>query len=364
MQDGVQEFRITRYAFPRDRVIGDSHVTYDMNYVGALELTDNQGLVGLGFFFSLMEPLPSESELTKLFRGEYMPGIVGRMAESLIHRVAHPSGGNVTPSTYSLHQAIDQALWDLAAQKAGVPLYRYLGGEDRMVQVYASGCCFPLSEDDMYAFYDSVRAYGCKAYKVKVGHPDMEWDLRRLAIVREVVGPEPLMMVDANEAWSPSEAIRRVKTYADKGFPIYWVEDPIQRYDIAGLKEFKQACPETLTNSGEYLDISGKRNLVEQRAADVINIHGDISGALRMGWVCAEYDTPISLGNTPMELGAHIAAALPDVLTTEVSFQNQHEMLSEKLIVEDGFIALPEVPGHGLKLSVDAQSELRQPEAL
>ena len=363
MQHAVETFRITRYAFPRDRVIGDSQLSYDMNHFGALELIDVQGMVGLGFFFSHIDPLIPESDLTKVFRERHMPAIAGHPPESLLHRVPDPQTARDESLPYSIYQAIDQALWDLAAQRAAMPLYRYLGGDDPRVPVYASGCCFPLTEEQLVEFYTRVKGFGCSAYKVKVGHPDVEWDLRRLSIVRDTVGTDATLMADANEAWRGEEAARRLQTYADNGFELFWIEDPVKRDDIDGMRAVRTAAPDIRLNLGEYLDMSGKRDLIERGVADIVNIHGDISGGLRIGWFAAEHHTPISLGNTPMELGAHIAAALPNAIMTEVSFHNTDDILSEKLTVQDGYITLSDRPGHGLKLSAEARMELRQAES-
>ena len=363
MQHVVDTFRITRYAFPRDRVIGDSQISYSMNHFAALELVDAQGMVGLGFFFSHIDALSPESDLNRIFRDQYMPGIVGQLPEALLNRVADPNGVRSDILPYSVYQAIDQALWDLAAQRAGMPLYRYLGGENRKVPVYASGCCFPLSDDELAEFYTRVACFGCSAYKVKVGHPDVEWDLRRLSIVRDIVGPEARLMADANEAWSGEEAVQRLKTYADNGFNLYWIEDPVKRDDIDGMQAIGQAVPDVRLNLGEYLDISGKRDLIGRGVVDIVNIHGELSGGLRIGWFAAEHNIQVSLGNTPMEIGAHLSAALPNIVATEVSFQNTHDILTAKITVEDGCIVLPDVPGHGLQLSAEAKMELRQAES-
>lgn len=91
----------------------------------------------------------------------------------------------------------------------------------------------------------------------------------------------------------------------------------------------------------------------------MINIHGDISGALKTGWLCAEHGLPISLGNTPMELGAHIASALPEVLYTEHSLLNMDRIVEQPLHISQGHIMLTEKPGHGFSLSEAAVQEFR-----
>ena len=170
-------------------------------------------------------------------------------------------------------------------------------------------------------------------------------------------------MADANEAWSPKESIRRLHAYYDAGIQLYWIEDPCLRDDFAGLRTISEAVPFTLLNSGEYLNISGKRKLIQHQAVDVLNIHASISDALKIGWLAAEHGIPISIGNTNFEIGVHIAAALPEVNWMEYSFLSYNHLLETPIQFQEGYALLPNRPGHGLRLSENARSEYAQPES-
>ena len=358
----IAEFRITRYEWPRSRPIGDSQVRADWHHTGSVELTSTSGQVGLGFFGALFHPLPPLAELTRAFAEEVFPGLTGQNAFTLGHRVSRPRGGNIGKGGSLFGLAVDQALWDLQAKELGLPLYRLLGGTNNRVPAYASGLDYHLTTDDAAAFFAEAKRQGFEAFKVKVGNPDLQWDLDRLRAIDAAVGPGARLMVDANEAWSPKEAIRRSHAYRDAGFNIYWVEDPILRDDFVGLAEVRRAVPFAHINSGEYLDLRGKRLLMEARGVDVLNIHGGISAGMRAGWLAAEYGIPISLGNTPFELGVHLAAALPEVLYLEYSFQDYNRMVVEPVQFAGGYAFAPDRPGHGLTLSDYARHELAKPE--
>jgi len=241
-----------------------------------------------------------------------------------------------------------------------MPLYRLLGGTSNRVQAYASGLDYHLSHEDMAAFFADTAQRGFKAFKIKVGHPDLEWDLSRLEAVTKAVGKTWPIMVDANEAWSPKEAIQRLHAYRDAGYDIYWAEDPCLRDDYAGLHEIRSAVPFTLVNSGEYLDLHGKRILMENRAVDILNIHGHITAGLHAAWLASEYGIPVSLGNTSFELGVHLAAALPNVNWMEYSFLEYEHLLESPITFDDGYAIAPDRPGHGLALSRQAQEQGRQ----
>jgi L-alanine-DL-glutamate epimerase-like enolase superfamily enzyme len=114
---------------------------------------------------------------------------------------------------------IDQALWDLAARRAGVPLWRHLGGTPR-VRVYASG----LGPDEVVETALARRAEGQRAFKLKVGFAPAR-DRANLAALREALGPGATIMLDANQAWTPDEAARRIDSLA--AFAPHWIEEPI-----------------------------------------------------------------------------------------------------------------------------------------
>lgn len=360
MATTLQQWRITRYQFPRSRVIGDSQVRSDMHYLGTLELTSSSGAVGTGFFGALFYPLPPLAELQRTFHTEVWSGLEGQHPVALLNRVGRPRGGNIRSTIYG--QAVDQALWDLHAKEEDLPLYKLLGGSNNRVRAYASGLDFHMTDEEFRTFFAAAAERGFSAFKIKVGHPDLLWDLARLRALVETVGTDATIMVDSNEAWSPKEAIRRAYAYRDAGFTIYWYEDPCLRDDFAGLARVCQEVPFAHINSGEYLDLHGKRMLMEARAVDVLNIHGHITGSMQAGRLAAEYGIPVSLGNTPFELGVHIAAALPEARWLEYSFHDYDQIVEEPIHFEGGYAIAPDRPGHGLMLSEAAREELARPE--
>ena len=75
----------------------------------------------------------------------------------------------------------------------------------------------------------------------------------------------------------------------------------------------KQAVTWTQINSGEYLDLSGKRGLLMAEGTDILNVHAQVSDVMRIGWLAADLGVPVCLGNTFLEMGVHMAVALPEV---------------------------------------------------
>jgi L-alanine-DL-glutamate epimerase-like enolase superfamily enzyme len=323
----VVRFRFTRFQYRRDRVIGDSQVRITQSNVAALELITDTGATGLGFMLSLFHPLPDLVEIERMFEAEAWPGVSGQAPIAVVHRLHRPRGGNIRALSLPFGEAINQAMWDLAAQQAGLPLWQLLGGTDPKVRAYASGLDFHLSDAEFSRFFTQAAVLGFRGFKIKVGHPDVEWDVNRLRLLQEAVGTEAAVMVDANEAWTPKETIRRLDIFRRAGFEILWVEDPCLRDDFRGLREIREAVPSVHVNSGEYLDLHGKRLLMEGRGADILNVHGNFSDVMRAGWLAGEHGIEISLGNTMLELGVHLASALPEARWLEYSFQNYFHIL-------------------------------------
>jgi L-alanine-DL-glutamate epimerase-like enolase superfamily enzyme len=360
----IVDFRITRFQYARDRVIGDSQVRADQMHVAALELISDTGLLGLGFIQTLLFPLPDLSEIERVFKGEAWPTLAGGEPAALAHRVARPRGGNQRAFSIPFHEALQQALWDLTAKQLDMPLWKLLGGARERVRAYASGLDFHLSDDDFVNFFARADAAGFSAFKIKVGHPDFERDLHRLDLLKNTVRKSALVMIDANEAWGAKEALVKLGAIRDAGYDLLWAEDPILRDDFEGLRLLRNGAPWTMINSGEYLDVHGKRLLMEAGGADILNVHGQITDVMRIGWLAADRGVPISLGNTFLEIGVHMATALPEVEWLEYSFQNYDHLVDEPVEIRDGHAYAPNRPGHGLVLSESTRRELSRPHIL
>jgi L-alanine-DL-glutamate epimerase-like enolase superfamily enzyme len=358
----IAEFRITRFQFARDRVIGDSQVRADVANVAALELIDDKGASGLGFIQSLFRPLPAVDEISRLFAGEAWGNIEGQSPQALVHRVSRPRGGNQRPYSLAFDEPIQVALWDLAAKQAGLPLHQMLGSRRQRVRAYASGLDYHLSDEDFIELFGHADSIGYSAFKIKVGDPDFDRDLHRLELLAKTVRPGALVMIDANEAWGAKEALVKLFSIRDAGFRIHWVEDPILRSDFEGLRELRHGAPWTLINSGEYLDAAGKRQLMLAGGTDILNVHGFVTDVMRIGWLAAELGVPVSLGNTFLEFGVHMACALPEVEWLEYSFQNFDHLVEQPIEIRDGWAYAPDRPGHGLVLSEAARRDWSRPQ--
>lgn len=353
----IVDYRITRFQFARDRTIGDSQVKTDQVNMATLELISKGRVTGLGFIQSLFHPLPAEAEIERIFLDETWPSLEGQEAGALVHRVGRPRGGNIRKMSLPFEEAIQQAVWDLFAKSCGLPLWQLLGGTAKPIPVYASGLDFHLSDSQFQELFAGAAALGFKAFKIKVGHQQLERDIHRLDLLKRIVGPSATVMIDANEAWSARQTVHSIEQMRKAGHDIYWVEDPILRDDFAGLKLLRSAIGPTFVNAGEYLDVHGKRLLLEAEGTDMLNVHGQITDVMRIGWLAADRGTPVTLGNTFLELGVNLALAIPEVSWLEYSFQNFEHLVDEPYLIKDGMIYGSKAPGHGLVISESARAK-------
>jgi L-alanine-DL-glutamate epimerase-like enolase superfamily enzyme len=329
-------------------------------FIAALELRTQSGQVGLGFLIRFS--LPPQAELERIFETEVWPGLQGQAIYPLLNRLTRPRGGNI--HSHLFEEPLNQALWDLYGKDVDLPLYRLLGGTNNRVRAYASGLDFHLTSTQLHDFYTDAIKQGFSAFKVKVGHPDLAWDVARLREVLSVVGSEATLILDANEAWSPKEAIRALHAYRDARINVYWIEDPCLRDDFEGLRRVCAEVPFAFINAGEYLDLRGKRQLLEHGAVDILNVHGNVSHVMHAAWLASEYGIPVSLGNTTCEIGVHLAAALPEVEWLENSLLGWDVLVTEPVKFENGYAIAPERPGHGLTISEAARAEFASPEGM
>lgn len=253
--------------------------------------------------------------------------------------------------------AVDSALWDLRAKAHGMPLWKELGASHGRCPAYASGLDAPLTDEELADYYRSMAARGVNAGKLKVGR-DPEADARRLGIMADALassGKRPMLMIDANEFWSPKQAIQRVRAL-ERDFDLAWVEEPVSRTDYVGLRRVSDsisapvATGENLNQAHEFVP------LLVHDAVDVVQIGvltSGITGALQAAELAAAFQRPVTMSNCTGRMMAHLAAALPHHTTMEVLDVGRDTVLTWQPPIEDGQIMLGDRPGSGIEFDPD-----------
>ncbi|MEO5564124.1 MAG: dipeptide epimerase, partial [Chitinophagaceae bacterium] len=254
----------------------------------------------------------------------------------------------------SIKSAFDMALYDIAAQNAGVPLYKFLGGENNKIIV--TDYTVSIGEIDKMA-QDAVKIKneGYPAIKVKLGK-DGKKDVLRMQAIRKAVGNEIPLRIDANQGWSVGEAIETLTALAPLN--IQHCEEPIPRWDFMHLPKVKKASPIPIMADECCGDHHDAERLIQLNACDYMNIKlgksGGIFKALKMVKLAEAANIHLQVGGfiesrLAMTAFAHFSLCSP--LIEHFDFDTAL-MLSEDPVTggivyeKDGVIKMPK--GNGL----------------
>src|SRR5260221_7860615 len=222
------------YLIPLPEVLSDS-THGDITHVELItaRIRDGDGAEGVGYSYTVGA---GGGAVHSLIARDLRPLLVGQdpeRIEALWQRMwwgLHYGGrGGFACLAIS---AVDMALWDLRARRIKQPLWRVLGGHDPRVKVYAGGIDLQFPLDRLLRQTDDNLAKGFRAIKMKVGRPQLHDDIARVKAMREHLGADFPLMVDANMRWGTDEAIRACRALAP--FQLVWVEEPTIPDDVAG----------------------------------------------------------------------------------------------------------------------------------
>jgi L-alanine-DL-glutamate epimerase-like enolase superfamily enzyme len=218
-------------------------------------------------------------------------------------------GGGVT--TIALAGA-DLALWDLRARRRGLGLPELLGRVHDRQPAYGSGVNLHYPLDELVAQVERWVAAGFRGVKIKVGKPDLDEDVERLAAVRAVLGPDRLLMIDANQRWDLDHAVRAASALAR--FDLAWLEEPLRADDIAAHRLLRAATDVPLALGENLHTIHRFREALDAGVVDVVQPNiirvGGITPFLRIARLAAERGVRLAPHLLP-ELSAQLAFALP-----------------------------------------------------
>jgi L-alanine-DL-glutamate epimerase-like enolase superfamily enzyme len=256
--------------------------------------------------------------------------------------------------------AVDTALWDLRAKSAGLPLWQLAGGfRDRVPLYDTEGGWLHLSTEELVkGALDSQNA-GWSGVKLKVGKARVGEDVERLLAVRDSVGPDFDIMVDANQSFTGAEAIRRARAF--ERADLYWFEEPIPADDVAGHVALAAATSIPVAVGESMYSLSQFREYLGARAASIVQVDvariGGITPWLKVAHTAEAFNVTVC-PHFLMELHVSLVAAIPNGGYVEHIPQLRGVTHSEMAII-DGQAVPPSVPGLGIDWDLDALDNLR-----
>ncbi|GAA3665972.1 mandelate racemase/muconate lactonizing enzyme family protein [Arthrobacter ginkgonis] len=321
------------------------------------EITTEDGREGMGFSYSLRAGGPAQYahavEVADGLIGED-PNDIARLYTKLIWSGASVGRSGVAPQAIA---ALDTALWDLKAKRADLSLAKLLGAHRDSVRTYntSGGYLNSTLEEVKEKATQSLEA-GIGGIKIKVGLPDGREDLRRVAGVREHIGEDVPMMVDANQQWDRTTALRMGRKLEE--FGLTWIEEPLDAYDAEGHAELARSL-DTPIATGEMLSaVPELERLITARSADILQPDAPRIGGITQFLRVATLADQAGLDLAPhfvMEIHLHLAAAYPREAWVE-HFDWLEPLFDERVEIADGRMIVPTRPGLGLTISDQARA--------
>jgi L-alanine-DL-glutamate epimerase-like enolase superfamily enzyme len=359
--DRIRNVTLSTLTLPLATPISDAKVLTgrqkpmtEIVFLFAEVLTDN-GHEGIGFSYSKRAGGPAQYAHAKEIAGNLIgedPSDIGRIYQKLLWAGASVGRSGVATQAIA---AIDIALYDLKAKRAGLPLAKLLGSYRDSVQTYnTSGGFLQAPIEEVKERATASLAEGIGGIKIKVGHPDSRVDLARVAAVREHLGPDVPFMVDANQQWDRPTAMRMGRILEQYG--LVWIEEPLDAYDAEGHAQLAAALDTSIATGEMLSSVAEHISLIEHRSVDVIQPDapriGGITPFLRLANLADQAGLQLA-PHFAMEIHVHLAAAYPREPWVE-HFEWLNPLFNERLETINGRMLVPTRPGLGFTLSDQA----------
>ena len=364
---------------PLERPFGWSNGWISARVVGLLKIETDEGITGWGEGY-----VGARGDFVKQLFGDLLIGAdpLNRNAlwQGMFDRVYN--GNNAGGFGGSAISAVDIALWDIAGKAAGQSVSDLLGGRIRdKVAVYATGLYYTEGEFPT-RLLDEATMYvelGFKGMKTKIGGLPIAEDVRRVAAIRGAIGDDIRLMVDANQAYPASTAIRIGNELA--AYDITWFEEPVNAKDVDAYLQVQAAVPmpvaggENLRTRYEFKDFFARR-AYDIAQPDVVNA-GGITEMRNIAMTANSYGILVNphVWGSPVMIAAslHLASTIPPCPPAYeprpyeqepvMEFDRTPSGIREGITAEpfdqqDGFVSVPTGPGLGVEIDEEAVRRL------
>ncbi len=329
-----------------------------------VKLYTDEGIVGIGE----TTPVPSDwghdaDTMEIVLRRFIEPGVIGMDpydVECIFDNIESKVGFKQIPQAMLFERAaLDVALYDVMGKASGVPVNKLLGGSTK--QKVAVAAVLSLAKpEEMAKEGQKFAAEGFFDFKLKVGVDPAE-DVARVKAVREALGDDVDIRVDANGGWTPNTAVKTIR--AMERYSLQLVEQPVPRWDVKGMAYVRDHVETPIMADESLHSISDALLLVEKEACDIFNIKfqrvGGLYNAKKILSIAEAADIECMVGSE-LETGVGTAAGIhlmassklftiPSDLIGPIHFKD--DIVKQKFTVKNGYMEVPTEPGLGVELN-------------
>ena len=315
-----------------------------------VRITTDDGIVGTGYAYTVGT---GGSAVIAMIRDDLAPALIGRdaaLVEQIWKDLFFHVHANAVGATVSLSlAAIDLALWDVRCQKAGEPLWRLAGGAQKRLPLYSTeGGWLNFTIEELVDGALQAKEQGFLGCKPKVGKPSAAEDVARLQAVREAVGPDFAVMVDANQAFTVSEAIRRARLF--EPLDLAWFEEPMPAEDLRGHMRLSSSTSLPVAVGESIYHASHFREYLANDACSIVQVDvariGGITPWLKVAHMAESFNISVC-PHYLMEIHVSLCAAVPNAQWVEYIPQLT-DLTTAAMRIGDGHAYPPEAPGLGI----------------
>ncbi len=302
-----------------------------------------------------------DTTLSQLVTGRDAGDVVG--VWNVVYTKQLASHGMGTASVLAM-SGIDQALWDIRGKAAGWPIYKLLGGAARPIPAYAGGISLGFqAPETLVEEAQALCAQGYRALKLRFGDT-VERDIARLAAVRNALGPDVRIMVDANTAYTLDDVRRVMPALAE--CDVAWLEEPFAPHDYRRYRDAKALGTTPLAAGENHFTRFEFDRVIEDGSITVLQPDlsktGGITEAQRIAAMASAYKLPIhphtSATGLNMSASLHLLSAIDNAGYFEADVAKENlfrDALTHRpdRLDADGCVRAPEGPGLGLEVDED-----------
>jgi len=326
-----------------------------------VELKCDDGSEGLGYSYTIGT---GGRAVAAMLETDLLPLLIGEDArridaiwQKLFWWTHATSVGAITSLALA---AIDLALWDIKAKAAGEPLWVMAGGAKDRVPLYdTEGGWLHYDIGELTDGASRASEIGWKGVKIKVGKPSPREDAERLAAVREAIGDQMALMVDANQSFTYAEARRRAPILAEYG--VEWFEEPLPADDLEGHRLLADQSSVPIAVGESLYSMGSFREYLHRGAAGIIQVDvarvGGITPWLKVAHMAEAFNVAVA-PHFLMEMHVSLACAIPNGIFVEHIPQLRSVTHSE-MTIEDGHALPSPVAGLGIAWDREALEHMR-----